>query len=90
MPTLRDNAAARRLEMDEAGAVVWADYRRAGERLIIDHVEAPPALRGTGASGRFMDLLARKARAEGLRITPLCGYAAAWLARSPEHRDLVG
>lgn len=87
MSELRDTG--RRYEMDEQGLTSWADYRRADARLIIDHVESPVALRGTGAAGRLMAALAADARAKGLKITPICGYAAAWLHRSPEFRDLV-
>jgi predicted GNAT family acetyltransferase len=90
MTVLRDNPAAGRLEMDEAGQIVFADYRRDGARLIIDHVESPVALRGTGAAGRFMEALANRARANGETLVPLCGYAAAWLRRHAEHRDLIG
>ena len=79
----------RRYEMDEQGLTSWADYRLAGERLIIDHVESPGPLRGTGAAGRLMAAVAADARAKNLKITPICGYAAAWLQRSPEFRDLV-
>lgn len=89
MALVRDNSAARRFEMEEGGHIVFADYRRASGRLIIDHVEAPPVLRGTGAAGRFMEGLAAEARATGEKIVPLCGYAAAWLNRHPEHRDLI-
>ena len=88
MTQLRDTG--HRYEMDEQGLTSWADYRRDGDRLIIDHVEAPVPLRGTGASGRLMAALSADARAKGLRITPLCGYAAAWLRRSKEFGDLVG
>ncbi len=89
MSELRDNPTIRRLEMVEDGQTVFADYRRDGRRLIVDHVEAPQGLRGTGAAGRFMMALAGYARARGLTIIPLCGYAAAWLNRSPEFRDLI-
>jgi predicted GNAT family acetyltransferase len=88
MAELRDTGA--RYEMDEQGMTSWADYRREGERLYVDYVFAPPELRGTGASGRLMAALAADARDKGLRITPICGYAAAWLRRSHEFRDLVG
>jgi predicted GNAT family acetyltransferase len=87
MSELRDTGD--RYEMDEDGLTSWADYRRSGERLYIDHVESPPALRGTGAAGRLMKALAADARAKNLRITPICSYAAAWLRRSPEFRDLL-
>lgn len=88
MSELRDTG--RRYEMDEAGLTSWADYRRDGQRLIIDHVEAPVALRGSGAAGRLMAAVAADARARSLTIVPICSYAAAWLERSHEFRDLVG
>jgi predicted GNAT family acetyltransferase len=87
MTELRDTGS--RYEMDEQGLTSWADYRRDGGRLYIDHVEAPVALRGTGASGRLMAALSADARTKGLKVTPICGYAAAWLRRSPEFKDLV-
>ena len=87
---LRNNTADNRYEMVEKGMTSWADYRLSGDRLYIDHVESPQALRGTGAAGRLMAALAADARTQGLRITPICGYAAAWLRRSHEFRDLLG
>ena len=86
---LRNNKADSRYEMVEQGMTSWADYRLSGDRLYRDHVESPPARRGTGAAGRLMAALAADVRAQGLRITPICGYAAAWLRRSHEFRDLV-
>ena len=88
MAELRDDG--RQYEMDEQGLTSFAAYRRQGERLFIDYVESPPALRGTGAAGRLMTALSKDARDKGLRITPICGYAAAWLRRSHEFRDLLG
>lgn len=87
MAELRDTGA--RYEIDEQGETAYADYRRTGERLYVDYVFSPPALRGTGASGRLMAALSADVRAKGLKITPICGYAAAWLRRSSEFRDLV-
>jgi len=84
---LRDTGE--RYEMDEEGHTSYADYRLAGERMYIDYVFSPVPLRGTGASGRLMAALAADAKAKGLKVTPICGYAAAWLRRSHEFRDLV-
>lgn len=89
MAGLRDNTALGRYELDEQGHTVFADYRRTDSLLIIDYVEAPPPLRGSGASGRLMEAVAADARLQGLKIKPICGYAAAWLKRSPEYRDLL-
>ena len=87
MSELRDTGD--RYEMDEEGLTSYADYRRTGERMYIDYVFSPVPLRGTGASGRLMASLAADARARGLKVTPICAYAAAWLRRSHEFRDLV-
>lgn len=84
MTEVRDNPDRHRFEMEEGGQIVFADYRRDGPRLIIDHVEAPVALRGTGAAGRFMEGLVAAARAEGSTIVPICGYAITWLRRHPQ------
>jgi len=89
MSELRNNRAQSRYEMEEQGLTSYADYRVQGDRMYLDYVFAPPPLRGTGAAGRLMAGLAADARAQGLKITPICGYAAAWLRRSPEFRDLV-
>jgi len=88
MTQMRDTGD--RFEMDEQGLTSFADYSRQGERLILHYVESPPALRGSGAAGRLMAAIGAHARAQGLTITPICGYAAAWLRRSHEYRDLVG
>ena len=89
MDQLRDNAAANRYELDVDGETVFANYRKAEGVLTILWVESPPSLRGTGAAGRLMKLLAREAASSSWRIVPVCGYAAAWLRRSPEFRGLI-
>ena len=78
-----------RYEIVEQGQTVYADYRKTPQRLYIDYVFSPVPLRGSGASGRLMAAVAAQARADNLKITPICGYAAAWLRRSHEFRDLV-
>ena len=40
---MRDDAVAGRFEIGEGDGIVFADYRRSGDLLFIDHVEAPPA-----------------------------------------------
>ena len=89
MSDLRNNEARSRYEMDEQGMTSWADYRLKGDRLYIDHVESPVPLRGSGAAGRLMAALAHDAKQRGLKITPIRGYAAAWLRRSKDYRELL-
>ena len=90
---LRDVVSEHRYEQDFADdegqvRIVFADYAVRGDTRVLLHVEADPALRGTGASGRFMQALAEHARAQGLKLYPQCGYARTWLQRHPEYRDV--
>jgi uncharacterized protein len=81
MPQLRDDKVAGRFELEEESGTSFANYRRAEGRLLIDHVEAPVALRGTGAAGRLMDAIVAQAQLEDRQIIPLCSYAAVWMKR---------
>ena len=89
MTDVTDNQARSRYELVEQGLTAYADYRREEGRLYIDYVLAPPPLRGVGTAGRLMQGVAEDARAKGLKITPICGYAAAWLRRHREHAALL-
>jgi len=89
MDQLRDNIATGQFELDIDGETVFARYRREDGVLTILWVEAPPALRGSGAAGRLMKLVAEEAAERNWRIVPVCSYAAAWLRRSPAFRGLV-
>lgn len=94
MTDFRDVRADQRFEQGFADAqgqlrTVFADYAVQGQTRVILHVEADPALRGTGAAGRFMQSLAEHARAEKLKLAPRCSYAVAWLKRHPEFDDVV-
>ena len=87
--TITDNTERQRYEIEVDGQIVFAIYRRDGDVVHIRHVEAPVPLRGTGAADRLMVGIAAKARAENLKLLPLCGYARAWLRRHREYADLL-
>lgn len=72
----------RRLHISVDEYIVFANYRQESQYLYIDHVEAPPELRGKGAAGKLMQEINDYAKAEALEIVPICSYAAAWLERN--------
>jgi predicted GNAT family acetyltransferase len=84
-----DNQARNRFELEEQGLTAFADYVRRGSVLSVPHVEAPPALRGTGAAGRLMEGMLALLRARGEGIEPLCPYADAYIRRHKQWADLV-
>ncbi|MDB5461317.1 MAG: N-acetyltransferase [Caulobacteraceae bacterium] len=83
-----DNEGRHRFELPVDGQVVFASYRREPGHWVITYVEAPPALRGTGAAGRLMQGVLDEARARGVTVTPLCDYARAYMKRHPQYADL--
>ena len=84
-----NNPSHSRYELAEEGVTAFANYRREGDVLSIPYVESPPELRGKGTAGRLMEGVAAHARAENLKIVPICGYAVSWFQRHPEHKDLL-
>ncbi len=65
-------------------------YSRAGAaRLIIDHTGVPDSLRGTGIGEALVRRAVEDARADGLKIIPLCPFAAAMFRKHEELRDVL-
>ena len=89
MTAVTDNTARHRYELKEDGKLAFADYRKTDGKLILPHVEADPALRGKGTAGRLMEGVLVSAREKGLKVVPLCGYAAAFINRHKEYADLL-
>lgn len=88
MSQITDNTGRSRFELIEEGKLAFADYRLDDGLLIIPHVEADPALRGKGTAGRLMEGVLTLARERGWKVRPICGYAAAYITRHPEHAEL--
>lgn len=88
MATITDNTSGSRFELEEEGKLAYADYRLEGDLLVIPYVFSDPALRGKGTAGRLMEGVLAKARENGWKVRPICGYASAYIDRHKEHRDL--
>ena len=78
-----DNEERHRFEVVENDLVVFANYREHDGSYVLTHVEADPALRGTGAAARLMQAIVDRARTANLKLVPRCSYAVAWFRRHP-------
>jgi len=87
--TFTDNATASRFELALGDAVAFIDYRRRGGVLVLTHAEVPPALGGRGVGSRLTALALELVRSRGERVVPSCPFIAQFIARHPEHADLV-
>jgi uncharacterized protein len=56
--------------------------------IIADHTEVPDAFRGTGAGLALATRLVADARAEGVKIVPLCPFVNATRKKHPEWADV--
>ncbi len=56
--------------------------------IIADHTGVPDAFRGTGAGKALVERLVADARAEGVRIVPLCPFVNGQRQRHPEWADV--
>lgn len=85
----KDNVEEGRFEYHIGDLMAYATYSLNGAVLSIHYVEAPPALRGTGAAGNLMQKIMETARARQYKVIPICSYAAAWIRRNAEFQDLL-
>lgn len=86
---MKDNKAQSRYELEMNGHTAYADYKVEGGVLHIKYVFAPEELRGTGAAGKLMQEVMDNARNSGLKVIPICGYAAAWIRKNKTFNDIL-
>ncbi|MEO8099751.1 MAG: GNAT family N-acetyltransferase [Acidobacteriota bacterium] len=86
--SVEDNLLKRRFEMATPLGIAFLDYRLEGQTLYLIHAEVPRAARGQGIGGRLTSSVLESARARGLKVVPMCGYVAAFMAGNPQYADL--
>ncbi len=64
-------------------------YELDGGVMAITHTGVPEAIGGRGIAGELNRAAFEHARREGLRVQPLCAYAAAWVKRHPDYADVL-
>ena len=64
-------------------------YTVAGSRVIIDHTTVDDALRGTGAGRKLVEAAVQWARAENVKVIPLCPYAKSVFDKTPQYADVL-
>ena len=90
---VRDNPQRHRFELaldgQADGPVAFSNYQRDGNVLTILHTEVPEALNGRGIGSALVRGELELARAQGLKVVPVCPFVKAWLGKHPEYRDVV-
>ncbi len=87
--TIQHDRSAHRFHAEVDGARCLLDYTLASGVMSIVHTEVPPAVGGRGIASALTEAAITTARQEGWKVEPACSYAAAWMQRHPEQRDLL-
>ncbi|HZP68968.1 MAG TPA: GNAT family N-acetyltransferase [Pseudolabrys sp.] len=85
---VRDNTRLHRFELDTDGHIAFSNYKRSDGLLTILHTEVPKALEGRGIGSALIRGVLDAARAQGLKVNPVCPFAKAYVERHPEYADL--
>lgn len=89
MAELTDNTSCSRFEMVQEGQLTRLDYRLEDDRLVLLYIEVPRALQGKGFAAILLRSVLHLARAQNLKVVPVCSYVQLFLRRHPEYHDLL-
>jgi predicted GNAT family acetyltransferase len=89
MPSVRDNKASHRFELDVDGQIAFAKYHLTPQAVVITHTETPRSLRGRGIASELIKGALRMIRADGQKVIAGCGFVVDYLSKHPEDADLV-
>lgn len=64
-------------------------YRLFPDRIVLQHTEVPAPLEGHGIAAKLTRSALDFARANHLRVVPLCPYVSSFLRRHREYHDLL-
>ena len=84
-----NNEVAQRFEAAFHGYLALITYRRFPGQIVFDHAEVPAPLERKGLAAKLTRTGLDFARANHLRVVPLCPYVSNYLRRHVEFQDLV-
>jgi predicted GNAT family acetyltransferase len=86
---VRHNEGNQTFEVWIDGHLSKLDYLQEEKNFVITHVGVFPEHRGQGVAGKIVEAGLQYARENQLRVIPMCSYAAAYIRRNPQHRELL-
>ena len=80
-----NNEAKNRFETDLDGHTAFLNYKQRGGSLILVHTEVPAEVGGRGAGAALVRTALEYARANALKVVPLCPFVKSYMERHPEN-----
>ena len=83
------NAAQKRFEIQLGDQIAMVKYILGSSEIIFTHTEVPEAFEGQGVASKIAKVAVEYAKAQGLRIRPMCPYMSAYIQRHPEYHSIT-
>lgn len=83
------NPTEMRFEIQVGSELAELLYQRDGDMIIFHHTFVPPALEGQGIGSQLAKTGLEYAKANSLRVVPVCSFVEAYIRRHPEYQPLV-
>ena len=83
------NEAAHRFEVQVDGETAVLLYRREEDTITFIHTRVPNGIAQHGIGSELVRTGLEYAKSQGLKVIPLCPFAAAYIQNHPEYSDLV-
>ncbi len=87
--TVVNNTTAHRFELAIDGFLGKAWYRLSPGKITFTHTDVPKELAGRGVGTTLAKAALDHARAENLKVVPLCPFIAAYIKKNASYADLV-
>jgi len=84
-----NNEEARRFETTVDGLRAFITYRQFPDHIVFQHTDVPAPLEGKGLAAKLARTALDFARANHLRVVPLCPYVSSFIRKHREYQDLV-
>ena len=89
LPAIHHDAPLQRFTTQVNGLLCEACYQLIGSTMLLTHTGVPAALAGRGIAAALVQAALDHARAEGMKVRPLCSYVQAYMRRHPASLALL-
>lgn len=83
------NEAANRFEAEIDGFLAVIEYQIDGQTMALVHTGVPDELGGRGLGSKLVKFALEYARANDLKVKPVCPFVESYLERHPDYAGLV-
>jgi len=79
----------RRFSTTVDGHEAHVDFERTDGTMVVTHTWVPGEIGGRGVAAELIKAAFDAARRDGVKVSPVCSYAAVWLQKHPDYADLL-